>query len=55
MFFNLEFRARHEKTDKWYVIKTIFSHNNDKKEYEKEIVAYEEVKTGLHLKKRKKC
>ncbi|EFP03065.1 hypothetical protein GCK72_001873 [Caenorhabditis remanei] len=47
--------ARHEKTDKWYVIKTIFSHNNDKKEYEKEIVAYEECSQSDYVVKYYGC
>lgn len=41
--------ARHEKTDKWYVIKTILSQNQDKKEYEKEIVAYEECSQSPYV------
>ncbi|UMM13941.1 hypothetical protein L5515_001973 [Caenorhabditis briggsae] len=41
--------ARHEKSDKWYVIKTILSQNNDKKEYEKEIVAYEECSKSAYV------
>ncbi|PIC52517.1 hypothetical protein B9Z55_002590 [Caenorhabditis nigoni] len=41
--------ARHEKSDKWYVIKTILSQNNDKKEYEKEIVAYEECSQSAYV------
>lgn len=41
--------ARHEKTNKWYVIKTILSQNTNKKEYEKEIVAYEECSQSPYV------
>ncbi|CAI2300230.1 unnamed protein product [Caenorhabditis sp. 36 PRJEB53466] len=39
----------HEKTQKWYVIKTILSQNNDRNEYEKEILAYEECSKSAYV------
>ncbi|CAL2028790.1 unnamed protein product [Caenorhabditis brenneri] len=41
--------AQHEKTQKWYVIKTILSQNTNKKEYEKEILAYEECSQSEYV------